>query len=649
MDLTSGQNPDMSVASPGEDSDAVLSPVAEPEQLEPSPGMDGVPFAQNSKADRTEPYTRIVPFQEKHDTSVEFFYKPFTLSVLACGLILLAYVATTQDVLEEGRDKRRVPHPAFWRIILGINLLYELGLVFLLFQDLGTARVMMTYIDPKLGTPLPEKSYAEDCAFTTKNIWNALDIFCIAHTLGWFGKAMILRDYWFCWILSIAFELAEYSLQHQLANFAECWWDHWILDVLVCNWIGTYLGMKVCQYLEVKPYEWRGLRQTRGLRSKAKRVLSQFSPHDFTAFKWGTASSFTNYVVVVLLLAVFLAAELNPFYLKALLWMEPDHPIVILRLAGVFLFGTPKYLANKMKSKGLQRLRWYCQVCEKQCRDENGFKCHMTSESHLRQMLVVGENAGRHISDFSMRFQSEFVSLLSRRFGTKRVQANRVYQEYISDKSHLHMNATRWVTLTEFCKHLGRSGIARVDETEKGWFIAWIDNSPKALAKQVRQLVTFPLAALIYNLQEASMKKDRATMSDEQRERLLIAEQIERATIEAEASPDTKDTVAVEEGLKREDGAEKVVLSLSLSKPAAPTFLPENSGSSLSLKNPLKVVTNPLKSNPLKRPNVFKSASSNDVTDKSNDKKRPAPMSAAEKLIIEEQERKRRRMERETI
>jgi len=49
---------------------------------------------------------------------------------------------------------------------------------------------------------------------------------------------MILRDYWFCWvrrciprllclyltheqILSIAFELAEYSLQHQLANFAE--------------------------------------------------------------------------------------------------------------------------------------------------------------------------------------------------------------------------------------------------------------------------------------------------------------------------------------------------------------------------------------------------------------------------------------------
>lgn len=141
-----------------------------------------------------------------------------------------------------------------------------------------------------------------------------------------------------------------------------------------------------------------------------------------------------------------------------------------------------------MKSKGLQRLRWYCQVCQKQCRDENGFKCHAQSEAHLRQMLVVGEHAGSHIANFSAQFQSEFVQLLSRRFGTKRVLANRVYQEFISDKHHLHMNATRWVTLTEFVKHLGRTGVARVDETEKGWFIAWIDNSPKALAKAVRPL-----------------------------------------------------------------------------------------------------------------------------------------------------------------
>jgi hypothetical protein len=26
------------------------------------------------------------------------------------------------------------------------------------------------------------------------------------------------------------------------------------------------------------------------------------------------------------------------------------------------------------QAKGLQKLRWYCQMCQKQCRDENGFK-----------------------------------------------------------------------------------------------------------------------------------------------------------------------------------------------------------------------------------------------------------------------------------
>lgn len=63
------------------------------------------------------------------------------------------------------------PHPAFWRIVLGLNLLYELALVFLLFQDVNSARAMMKLVDPNLGVPLPEKSYAESCELTAKNLW----------------------------------------------------------------------------------------------------------------------------------------------------------------------------------------------------------------------------------------------------------------------------------------------------------------------------------------------------------------------------------------------------------------------------------------------------------------------------------------------
>lgn len=79
------------------------------------------------------------------------------------------------------------------------------------------------------------------------------------------------------------------------------------------------------------------------------------------------------------------------------------------------------------------------------------------------------------------------------------------------------MNATRWLSLTEFCKHLGREGIAHVDETEKGWFIAWVDNSPKALARQ-----------------DATQKKERGDLDDESRQRKLIQEQIERARREGQ-------------------------------------------------------------------------------------------------------------------
>lgn len=189
----------------------------------------------------------------------------------------------------------------------------------------------------------------------------------------------------------------------------------------------------------------------------------------------------------------------------------------------------------------------------------------------------------------------------------------------------MHMNATRWVTLTEFVKFLGRAGIARVDETEKGWFIAWIDNSPKALAKQ-----------------EATLKKERLTMSDEQRERILIAEQIERAKEQEESrSPSPSE----EPGLKRDDGAEKVVLSLA---PKATT--PQSTSSAIPAVGGLKLSGVKPGVNPLKGSNPLKAAAPSKPIARSSgldEKKRPA--SAAERIILEEQERKRRRMDRESV
>ena len=136
--------------------------------------------------------------------------------------------------------------------------------------------------------------------------------------------------------------------------------------------------------------------------------------------------------------------------------------------------GGLKAFCNRIKSKGLQKLRWYCQMCQKQCRDENGMKCHMRSEGHIRQMRVFAENPDHILSDFSKDFEKTFLDVLSHRHGTKRIQANQVYKEYIADKHHVHMNSTQWTSLTGFIKYLGKEGRVICDETEKGWFITYI-------------------------------------------------------------------------------------------------------------------------------------------------------------------------------
>ena len=48
-------------------------------------------------------------------------------------------------------------------------------------------------------------------------------------------------------------------------------------------------------------------------------------------------------------------------------------------------------------------------MCQKQCRDENGFKCHTMSESHQRQMEVFGQAQGRFIDGFSEEFEKNFL------------------------------------------------------------------------------------------------------------------------------------------------------------------------------------------------------------------------------------------------
>jgi len=146
--------------------------------------------------------------------------------------------------------------------------------------------------------------------------------------------------------------------------------------------------------------------------------------------------------------------------------------------------GSTKWLGNKMKAKGLQKLRWYCQMCQKQCRDENGFKCHRMSDGHQRQMQCFVQDPNRFMDEFSQEFETGFMQLMSHTYRSTRVLANTVYCDLISNRHHTHMNSTIWVTLSNFVQYLGRTNQCKIEKTPKGWYISYIDNSPEAQLRE---------------------------------------------------------------------------------------------------------------------------------------------------------------------
>ncbi|XP_060096964.1 DNA/RNA-binding protein KIN17-like [Heteronotia binoei] len=203
-------------------------------------------------------------------------------------------------------------------------------------------------------------------------------------------------------------------------------------------------------------------------------------------------------------------------------------------------FLSPKAIGNRSRSKGLQKLRWYCQMCRKQCRDENGFKCHCMSESHQRQLLLASENPQQFLDSFSEQFQNNFLELLRRRFGTKRVHNNAVYNEYISSREHIHLNATQWETLSDFTKWLGREGYCKVDETPKGCYLQYIDRSPEMVHQQ-----------------QEDEKKRKQALDDEEKRARFLEEQIRRGLQGKEQE------VPVYTELRRGNNKEKVVFNLN--------------------------------------------------------------------------------------
>lgn len=303
------------------------------------------------------------------DISLEFFYKPHTLTLLAVSILGVLYMAFTRDseaslegnvwagfccvvffflivsslAFPNGPFTR--PHPVVWRIVFGLSVLYLLGLLFLLFQNYKTVKSIMYWFYPDLESFSidTEKEYGVNCSDVNwERIKSHLDVFAWGHFLGWMMKAMLVRHYGICWTISVMWEVTEMVFAHLLPNFVECWWDAIILDILVCNGLGIWAGMQICKMLEMRTYKWESVKDIQSTTGKIRRVVLQFTPASWMTVRWMDPTCTWSRVIAVTELVIFWQiTELNTFFLKHIFEAPPGHPLNVGRMVLIGLIVAP--------------------------------------------------------------------------------------------------------------------------------------------------------------------------------------------------------------------------------------------------------------------------------------------------------------------
>lgn len=197
--------------------------------------------------------------------------------------------------------------------------------------------------DSNLGKPLPEKSYAEDCRIYTPenpkgafyNITSSIDIFVIAHFLGWTFKVWVFRNSTMAWVMSLMFEVMEWTMEVWLPNFKECWWDHWLLDVFGCNFLGMLIGKWTIKKFGMRKLYWFMERDEKWYHMRWwQRIAYAFTSRDeyVKSGKWHWLSELWTFNAVMWYQFTNIYIDLSYFYNKAMMDIPPPHWLCAVRI-----------------------------------------------------------------------------------------------------------------------------------------------------------------------------------------------------------------------------------------------------------------------------------------------------------------------------
>ena len=166
------------------------------------------------------------------------------------------------------------------------------------------------------------------------------------------------------------------------------------------------------------------------------------------------------------------------------------------------------------------KLKYFCEICSKQCRDANGFKCHLDSESHKRERAIFRPNACELIASRSQEFQDQFIAQLAASSSHGWLVANEVYGGIVRDPDHVHLKGTKWESFTDFLTDLESQNLVQ-------------------LRPDVRKPSTFEILRIDREKEEAQQAQETAERRKRERDRLRVEqEEIKRFKIVAATSSD---------------------------------------------------------------------------------------------------------------
>ena len=305
-------------------------------------------------------YTRTNAGFVVEEGFLDALYRPHTITALILFLVGVVYAPSqiqtnhVQAGLGAGcvafifygaiqfRDGLLIrPHPLVWRIVHAVAILYLVFLVFLMFQPYEEIRgTIFPMLGAKLTNPDHARSYGRDCVMFRNGTMNSIlentlfDIFVVCHGIGFVANALLVRNWTMLWVLSIAFEVLEASLQHILPNFQECWWDHLLLDIFGFNLLGIAFGMWLVNKLATGLFDWGGqpFRKLPSRRKKIKRIVWQLFPRKFERYHWSILLDFRRLCVVFTVTIGHCIHTLNAFFLKHIFVVPTGNPINFVRI-----------------------------------------------------------------------------------------------------------------------------------------------------------------------------------------------------------------------------------------------------------------------------------------------------------------------------